>query len=113
MKDKEQHLGFNSKSSRGLIAAGLVLLSGCTPPPEQLIKKINLGEVEITQLSPHAYELSTDLAWSFQRLPIFQRALLYLGERCTIEYVVGNRDSQDTAWRVVVVGEPNCVEELR
>ena len=101
LKDREQKLG--------LVAAGLLLLSGCAPTEKQ-VKKIDLGEVEITQLSPHAYKMHTSLSWKLQREPVFQRALSFLKDRCNIEYPNTDDDKQP---EIVVMSEPNCVPELR
>ena len=104
MKDREQILGVGVKSLRGLTAAGFLFLTGCIPTESQ-IKKVDLGEIEITQISPHSYRVYTQITWNWQRKPALDRAMAFLSERCVIEHIERSE--------LVVVENPNCVEELR
>lgn len=98
------------KLLRCLSVTGLALLTGCVPAEQQVKKIVDLGEIEITQLSPHLYKVYTQLAWPWQKEPAWHRAIDFLRERCNIEHIQGGKDYNLT---LVVVEEPNCVKELR
>lgn len=103
MKDREQTLGIGAKSLRGLTVAGLLLLSGCGLPPEKQVKKIDLGRVEITQLSPHTYKVNIDSIWNEDQKIGRDRAIKFLEATCDIELIREN---------IIIVNEPNCVAAL-
>lgn len=98
------------KLLRCLSVTGLALLTGCVSAEQQVKIIVDLGEIEITQLSPHVYRVYAGKAWIWQKEPVWNRAIDFLRERCIIEHIEGEKGSNIT---LVVVENPNCVEELR